>query len=169
MTPIMVIPLALLSLGVVGWGFWRAARSYWKFRGRRIVTCPETGLPAAVDLAMRHIAVTAAFRGPSLQLRDCSRWRERAPCNQPCLRQIEAAPEEFLVLTILAKWYQGKTCICCGRSLGQFTRWGHKPCLMSPDLRMLEWKDVQTEDIPGMLATHAPVCRTCLLAETHTS
>jgi hypothetical protein len=169
MTPVIGIPLALVSLGLLGWAFWRAARSYWKLHGRRIVTCPETGLPAAVDLAMWRAAVTGVFKGSTLQLRDCSRWRERALCTQPCLRQIEAAPEEFLVLTILSKWYRGRTCTCCGRSVGRFTRWGHKPCLMTPDLRMLEWKDIRTEDIPRMLATHAPVCRTCLLAETHTS
>lgn len=167
MTMVIGVPLALVFLGLVGWGFWRTARSCWKLHGRRIVTCPETGRPAAVDLAMRRVASTAAFRKPTLHLRDCSRWCEREPCNQPCLRQIEAAPEEFLVLTILSKWYQDKTCICCGRSLGRLARWGHKPCLMSSDLRMLEWKDIPTEDIPRMLATHAPVCWTCLLAETH--
>jgi hypothetical protein len=40
---------------------------------------------------------------------------------------------------------------------------------MGPDQRMLEWKEIQAENIPRTLATHAPVCRTCLVAETHTS
>jgi len=58
------IPAALILLGLVAWGLWRAVHAYWKLHGRRIVTCPETGQPAAVDPAMWHIALTAAFRGP---------------------------------------------------------------------------------------------------------
>jgi len=169
MNLVIGIPAALILLGLVAWVLWRAARAYWKLHGRRVVTCPETGQPAAVDLAMWHIALTAAFSEPTLRLRDCSRWRQRERCNQPCLGEILAAAEECLVLTILSKWYRGKTCICCGRPAGRISRWGRNPCLMSPDLRMLEWKDIEAENIPQMLATHSAVCRTCLVAETHTS
>ena len=162
------IGILIVLLGLVGWGFWRAVRAYLKFRGKRIVACPETKQPAAVDMATWHIAITGAFRGPSLRLRDCSRWRQRAPCDQACLALIEAAPEECLVLTILSKWYQGKACTCCGRPIGQIRRWWHNPCLLSPDMRLLEWKDIPAENIPLVLRTHAPVCWTCLVAETHT-
>ncbi len=153
--------LALSSVGV-----WRAARSWWKLHGKRIVACPESGQPAAVDLAMGRAALTGAFRRPSLQLRDCSRWPERGRCSQPCLRQIEAAPDDSLVLTIVSKWYGDKTCACCGRSFEGFP-WVHQPCVMSPGLHLVEWKDVPAEDVPRILATHLPVCWTCLIAETH--
>ncbi len=161
--------VALLTLGFIGRGFWLAARAYMRFRGKRLIACPETGQAAAVDLATWHIAITAAFRRPTIRLRGCSRWREWVPCDQACLRGIEAAPEECLVLTIVSKWYEGKSCICCGRPLGRITRRRHKPCVMSPDLRLFEWKDIQAENIPQVMATHAPVCWTCLVAETHTS
>lgn len=164
-----VIIAILLVLGFLGWGLWRAARAYLKFRGKRIVTCPETQQPAAVEMATWQIAITAPFREPQLRLRDCSRWRVRASCDQVCLTQIAASPEECLVLTILAKWYEGKTCICCGRPVGQINRWQHKPCLISPDMRLLEWKDIPSETVPRVLGTHAPVCWTCLVAETHIS
>jgi len=169
MTLVIGVSIALLALGLVGWGLWRAAHAYLKFRGKAVVACPETGQPAALELATWRIAVTAVFDRPRLQLRDCSRWRQRAPCDQACLRRVATAPEEFLVLTILSKWYRDKTCICCGRPLGQIVRWAHKPCLMSPDLQILEWKNIPAENIPPVLATHAPVCWICLVAETHTS
>jgi len=169
MTAIIDIPIGLLVLGLIGWSLWQVARTYRRFRGTRVVTCPENGQPAAVELATWHMAVTATFRGPTLRLRDCSRWRERAACDQACRRRIEAAPEEYLVLTILSKWYQDKTCTCCGRPLGEISQSMHRPCLMSPDMRISEWKDIPAESIPGTLATHAPVCWTCLVAETHTS
>jgi hypothetical protein len=169
MTVTIDILIGLLALGLMGWSLWQVARTYLRFRGTRVVTCPETGQPAAVELATWHMAVTAAVKGATLRLRDCSRWRERAACDQACRRRIEAAPDECLVLTILSKWYQDKTCTCCGRPLGEIGQSMHRPCLMSPDMRIFEWKDIPAESIPGTLATHAPVCWTCLVAETHTS
>ena len=50
----------------------------------------------------------------------------------------------------------------------QVIPWRHKPCVMSPELRLCEWKDIRAEDIPKVLATHTPVCWQCLVAETHT-
>jgi hypothetical protein len=160
--------LVLLSC-LVCLSFWRAAHAYLTFRGKRIVTCPETEQPAAVELAAWHIALASALSKSKLHLRDCSRWREVAPCDGACLSRIEEAPEDCLLLTILSKWYEGKTCSCCGEPVGQIGRLHHNPCLLSPDRRMFEWKDVPAENIPMVLGTHAPVCWKCLVAETHVS
>jgi len=162
MTSIFGIPAALLVLGLVGWASRRVMRTWRRFRGARVVACPETGEAAAVELAVWHIR-------PGSHVRNCSRWRVRAPCGQACLRLIEAAPEEFLVRAILARWYQDKQCICCGNPVGAIGRWRHNPCLMSPDLRILQWKEIRPEYIPGALTTHAPICWTCLVAQTHLS
>jgi len=165
----LIIGILIVVLGLVGWGCWRAARAYLKFRGKRIVTCPETEEPAAVELAKWRIAMAAAFEEPSLRLRDCSRWREREPCDQACLPQILASPEACLVHSILSKWYEGKDCSCCGEPIGQIDRWRHEACVISPDLRISEWKDIPVEKIPLVLGSHSPVCWRCLVAETHTS
>jgi len=84
------------------------------------------------------------------------------------LRQLEHAPEDCLVRNIIEKWYQDKRCACCGAPLGEIRWTGHKPCLLSPELRLVQWSDLRAESIPGVLATHAPVCWTCNVAETHT-
>ena len=47
--------------------------------------------------------------------------------------------------------------------------WQHKPSLASPELRILEWKDIQPETIPSVLQTHLPVRWNCYVAETHTA
>jgi len=167
-TTIAGVLIPLLALGLIAFGVWRVARGYLRFRGTRVVACPENGQLAAVELAAWRCAVMAGFMRPTLKLRDCSRWRERAPCDQACLPRIEAAGSECLVLTILSKWYQGKTCICCGRPMPVIP-WRHKPCVMSPDLRLCEWRNIRAEHIPKVLATHLPVCRECFVAETHTS
>jgi hypothetical protein len=156
----------VIVVGFVGWGVWREARVYLKFRGQRIVTCPETRQLAAVELAAWRIAMASTFTEPRLHLRGCSRWNDVAPCEGACLPQIMEAPEECLVSTIVSKWYAGKTCTCCGRPVGQIGPW-HKPCLLSPEMRIFEWKDIPAENIPRALGTHAPVCWKCLVAETH--
>jgi len=162
------ILIALPVPGLASWGLWRAVRGYWKFRGTRVVACPESGQFAAVELAARRIAAAAVLRQPTLVLRDCSRWREGMLCGQPCVRRIAEDPAACRVSTILAEWYREKNCICCGRPVGKPARWSHSPCLMSPDLLFLQCKAIPAGDIPLALTTHAPVCWTCMVAETHT-
>ena len=89
-------------------------RRYIRLRGQRVITCPETGEPAGVELAAGRAAATALAGEPALRLRDCSRWPERAGCGQECLSQIEAAPEDCLVRSLLTKWYEGISCVDCG-------------------------------------------------------
>ena len=161
--------VAILGLALLTLGFARVVGAYLRFRGRWVVTCPATEQPAAVELDAGHAALMAAFRQPTPQLRDCSRWAEQPDCCQECLKQIESAPEECLVRTILTRWCQGKSCTYCGRPLGEINWRKHKPCLASPELRILEWKDIQPETIPSVLPTYLPVCWNCYVAETHTS
>jgi hypothetical protein len=132
------------------------AGAYLKFRGRRIVTCPETGQPAAVEVDARFAAATAVLGEPSLRLKSCSRWPEHKDCDQACLKQIQAAPEE-----LLAQWYAGKTCALCGRPIGAISRRGHYPALMDTSGRTLAWEAFPPEKVPEALATHRPVCGSC--------
>src|SRR5215831_4360910 len=92
-----------------------------KFRGDRIVTCPENRRPAGVRLDAAHAALTG-WPNPDLRLATCSRWPERAGCGQECLRQIEQAPADCLVRNIVAKWYEGKRCASCGEPFHEI-RW----------------------------------------------
>jgi hypothetical protein len=162
----LVIALPLLVL--LGLGLGRAGSVYLKFRGKRVIPCPELGQPAAVDLSAVRIALKAVFRKPVLRLLYCSNWTGHGGCNQDCLAQLGAAPEEYRVRRILTKWYAGKACVCCGTSVEQVDRLKHKPCLMSPDLKILEWTDIEPQEIPKVLETHQPLCWNCLVAETHT-
>ncbi len=141
--------------------------AYWRFRGTRVITCPENRQPAAVKVDARHAAATAIGRPPELRLSDCSRWPERKSCGQECLRQIEAAPEGCLVRNILTRWYQGKACIYCGRPFQEIDWLDNKPALFDPERKKtLEWADLRPEEVPRALATYVPVCWNCHVAET---
>ena len=143
-----------------------AVSAYLDFRGARVITCPETKAPAGVEVDARQAAFSAIFDESELRLKDCSRWPARAGCGQECVQQIEAAPMECLVRTMLARWYEEKFCILCGKVFGEINWLDHKPALMSPEHTVLEWCDIPAANITSVLATHEPVCWDCDIAET---
>jgi hypothetical protein len=58
---------------------------YLRFRARRTVGCPETGLAAEVQIDARRAAATAIPGPARLRVVACSLWPERAGCAQKCL------------------------------------------------------------------------------------
>src|SRR5881394_3546466 len=97
--PIWTILLVMAAL--VALAAWRWVGPWLKFRGDRVVRCPENHRPAGVRLDAWHAA-------SGLRLNACSRWPEKSGCGQECLAEIAASPEDCLVRTIAARWYQGK-------------------------------------------------------------
>ena len=142
------------------------ARAYLKFRGKRLITCPENEKPAAVNGDAKRAGAEALAGTPHLRLSECSRWPEKRNCGQECLRQIELAPEGCLVRTIVTQWYEGKHCTVCGRLIHEVEWMGHKPALLDPQRRTVHWDAVAAERLPEYFETHAPVCWDCHIAET---
>lgn len=153
----VLIVLAGLMVG-------RLVASWMKYRGKRVVTCPENQRPAGVTVDAGHAALTALGRSPELRLATCSRWPERAGCGQQCLAQIEASPEDCLIRNILVKWYAGKVCSSCGRPFGEIEWTGAKPGLRNADKSLVEWNDVPAERLQDTLATAMPICFACYTA-----
>ena len=164
----LVISLAALIVGLATAYYWlRAAWPvFWRMRGPRVVTCPETGRSAGVCVDAGHAATTAFHAHPELRLRACSRWPEKLDCGQDCLRQIEAAPEDCLVRTRLTRFYEGKRCAYCARAFGAIHWHDHRPALLEPDGRTVEWRELAPEQVPAALAAGKPVCWNCHVAET---
>src|SRR5581483_4137694 len=79
----------------------RATKAWWLYRGARVVECPENHARAGVSVAALHAAAGSVLGSPKLDLKACSRWPERADCGRECLAQIQTAPEDCLVRTIL--------------------------------------------------------------------
>jgi hypothetical protein len=163
--------IALVALGALWFVLRPVLRVYLKFRGTRVITCPETHAAAAVEVDAAHAALTAAGGGLDLRLRGCSRWPERQDCDQACLKQIEAAPMDCLLRTMLANWYAGRVCVMCRKPIPEFN-WSeidwleHQPALMDSEGRTWGWNDFPPEKIPEALKTHWPVCWDCHLAES---
>ncbi len=167
MSGLVYFILALTVFCLVYYVIPPAVDAYVKFRGKRLITCPETRTPVGVEVDVKHAASTAVFsRRPELRLSSCSRWPERQDCGQDCLLQVRMAPADCLIRTILSGWYQGKRCVFCGRSFAEVHLFDHKPALLSPENVTVEWEEVSPERLPDVLATHKPVCWNCHISET---
>lgn len=164
-----VLTYALIGLGIpfaVYLLVQKPLREYFRMRGARVVACPENQQTVAVRVDAGHAALTAAGGHERLRLESCTRWPEKAGCGQECLTQIEAQPMDCLVRTQVSRWYTDKTCAFCGKALGGIDWTEHKPALRAPDGATLEWSGVAPEKLYEVMATHAPICWDCHVAET---
>jgi len=138
---------------------------YVKYRGKRIVTCPETHQPVGAEINAGLAARTWLVNDPRFVITSCSRWPERAGCDQACVPQIEASPEETLVRNIVTRWYHDKTCVYCGKSIRDVSGTAIAPALRGVDGELHEWNAVAPEALPALLDTSLAVCASCELAE----
>jgi hypothetical protein len=164
----VLIAIAVLALAA-GLFIFRAipgVRAFFDFRGKRLITCPETHKAEAVDVDALEAGLGAFLSEPTLHLKDCSRWPERQNCGQECLKQIEADPENCLVWNIVSRWYEGKKCALCHKPLGRLHHLDHAPALLAPDHKTVEWPDVLPQQLPDVFNTHKPICWNCHVTET---
>ena len=162
----IVIAVVVLALALFLFRAIPGVQVYFRLRGQRLVTCPETQSAAAVEVAATEAALGCLVNEPTLRLEQCSRWPERQNCGQECLQQIEAEPQNCLVWNIVGKWYQGKSCVFCHKPIGEMRHLDHVPALLGPDFKTSEWKDVAPQDLPKVFSTHQPVCWNCHVTET---
>lgn len=144
----------------------KGIRTYLKYRGKRLIYCPENRKPAAVEVDALRAGFADAKETPHLELRQCSRWPEMRDCGQECLSQIEHAPEDCLVRTIVSQWYAGKACAVCGHPIHEVEWMGHKPALLDPNSKTIYWDGIRAEMLPEVFKTHLPVCWDCHIAST---
>ncbi|SPF43439.1 conserved exported hypothetical protein [Candidatus Sulfotelmatobacter kueseliae] len=165
-TLLIVIVVLVLAVGLFVFRAIPGVRAYFGYRGKRLITCPETQTTAAVNVAAGEAALGAFLTEPTLRLEDCSRWPERQDCGQECLQQVEADPENCLVWNIVAKWYAGKSCVFCHKQIGPLHHLDHAPALLGPDFKTVEWNQFRPEQLTEIFSSHQPVCWNCHVAET---
>jgi len=165
-TVLIIIAVLALAVGLFVFRAIPGVRAYFDYRGKRLITCPETHKPEAVDVAAGEAALGAFLTEPTLRLRECSRWPERQDCGQECLQQIEIDPENCLVWNIVSKWYEGKDCVFCHKKIGLLHHIDHVPALLAPDHTTAEWNQFRPQQLPEIFETHRPVCWNCHVSET---
>lgn len=162
MTGVAAVAVAAAAFLLLS-GFLRAFR---KWRGVRVITCPENHEPAAVKVAAFDAAKEFAVAGEThLHLKTCSRWPEMAGCDEACLNQITAAPEASLLQNIVGSWYDDKECVYCSKQIGEIVWHERPPAVKLPDGTIREWKELPAEVLPTVFKTAEPVCWSCALFE----
>jgi hypothetical protein len=144
----------------------KAARVYMTFRGKRLVSCPETHQPAAVRVAAGKAGAEAMLGKRELRLNQCSRWPEKQDCPQDCIAQIEEAPKACLVWTIMNRWYEGQKCVYCRKPFAEIHWHDHPPALRNREGKTVQWNTVPAENLQATLGKCQPVCWNCYMAET---
>jgi hypothetical protein len=160
-----ILLLIALAAAAIAYVSYRVGQ-FMKYGGKMLVTCPETGKPAAVKVSLWRAIVAAVVGQRHIELSDCSRWPEREGCPQDCLCQIEADPEGHRVWQIASKWYEGKTCVYCKKPIEKFDHLDRKPALLSPEGKTFEWNTIPAEKLPEAMWGCLPVCWNCHIAET---
>lgn len=144
-----------------------SAIAWFRLRGRRVITCPESKTVEVVEVDAVKGALQDMFRDrPALNLSSCSRWPERQDCGQECLTQIEGSRDGCLLVSMLAQWYEGKSCAYCNRPFKDISWHEHRPGLRSPKGDLVEWSDFPPQTVFDVLSDHEPVCWDCLVAES---
>lgn len=137
-----------------------------RYRGTKIVTCPETGKPAIVEIDALHASLTSTVGLPDIRLDNCSRWPLKEECGQNCLTDLDAAPVQCLVSGVLMRWYHGKSCAYCGKPFEELHWSDHRPALQSPEGSLVRWNDVPVENVSMVMETHLPVCWNCYITQS---
>lgn len=143
-----------------------AALLYAKYRGRRLVSCPEDRCAAEVRVAAGKAAVQSLGGKPQIALCACSHWPEKNGCAQACLPQIGNDPQGTLVRNIVQRWYRGRSCAYCHKPIEKLAWHDHRPALLGLDYSTKQWNEVSADQLPEFFATHLPVCWSCHIAET---
>ncbi len=160
---ILLASILLAALLLVG-GI--AAFNYLRYRGARVVKCPENQKTEAVKVCAGEAAFSAAIGNPQLHLSECTRWPEMKGCGQDCIKQIEYAPEDCLVRNVVAHWYKDKRCAVCGNVFSVLHWHEHAPALVDADGQTVLWSEVPLSKLVEYLETHDAVCWDCHIVQT---
>lgn len=163
---LILAAILVLVAGTVLAGLAVGFRTFLRYRGQRLVTCPENQETAAVHVDAAKAASSRLIGKPEIRLDQCSRWPEMRNCGQQCLSKINADPENCLVWNIVGNWYKGKTCAYCQKPFGEIHWHDRHPALLSPEHVAKQWNEVPAEQLPKIFETCLPVCWNCYVAET---
>ncbi len=135
-------------------------RAYRRFRGVRLVVCPETISPETVTVDAAHAAWTSITGEAEPRLASCS--RRPHDCSEKCLDQIEGAADGCLVRDRLKNWWEESLCATCDRPIGRVRWLGRRPGLIGPGGTIRTWRDLTARTLPELLSNHRPVCASCM-------
>jgi hypothetical protein len=156
--------VTMILAAVLYFGFRWLVRACSKYRGVKIVSCPETATCAVVEIDALHASLTSTVGRPDIRLKSCSRWPMKSQCGQECLANLDVAPGECLVSGLLMRWYRGRYCVYCGKPAEELHWLDHESALQTKG-KLVQWGRVPGENFSIVLKTHLPVCWNCYITQ----
>lgn len=166
MLPVAYLFAAALVAVAIYFGVRYFVKTSRRFGGGRVIICPETKKQAMVEVDARRAALTSLIGQTEIRLESCWRWPLREDCGQECLLQLDVAPAECLVRSVLMKWYRGRECAFCEKPFGEIELIDHKPALLNPEGVTIEWAAIPISVVIDAMGNHLPVCWDCHVAQT---
>ena len=168
LTATIIVSLIFIVIASIGIGV-LYVRSWREFRGQRVLTCPETQRPVAAEINAARAARGALVDNPRFVITSCSRWPEKAGCDQACAAQVEASPRETLARSLVRLWFDDHPCVYCGKAITDLGNEKVMPALRGPDGKLREWNHVSPEELPELFRNAVAVCPICDLVESFRS
>jgi hypothetical protein len=85
-TPLLMM-LGVLAMGMLLVVFPVVADIVARYRGRKLVRCPETQELVEVQLNTRRALWTATFGEAMPRVNSCSRWPKKKGCSEECVKE----------------------------------------------------------------------------------
>ena len=85
-TPLLMM-LGILAIGMLLVVLPIAADIIARYRGRKLVRCPEGHGLVEVQLDVQRALWTAAFAQAVPRVKNCSRWPKKRDCGEKCIKE----------------------------------------------------------------------------------
>lgn len=125
---------------------------------KRNVMCPESGMPAEVEIDGLHAFYTLLRDQKEIRLKSCSRWPQRAGCDEDCLAQIASGPA---IERVVAKWCNGKKCAICAMPITRLDWQRGRAGALDTKRNLIELRDMNWNEFPMVLEQYEPLCWRC--------
>ena len=137
-----------------------------QYRQPRPVTCPETRSQVSVRFNAFRAAATGLSGPPSLRLIECTRWPERAGCDQDCIPEAQRntpVKEAGVVPSSRKAFPHLPVLVATGAAWVLGMVWHSEYLFRARWSSALNLSDRQTRDLAEMWSPHLLTAAACLL------
>ncbi|MFQ5930694.1 MAG: hypothetical protein ACE5MK_13460 [Acidobacteriota bacterium] len=82
-----ILVAVIIALGGLYVLFPLVLHTFQRYRHKKVVTCPQTGGLAEVDVNSRRAAFSSAFGRVRLRVKSCTLWPKRKGCAEDCVKE----------------------------------------------------------------------------------
>ena len=82
----LILAAAIIALGGLYVLLPLVVHTFQRYRNKRLMTCPEIGGPADVNIDSRRAAFSSAFGRPLLKIKNCTLWPKKKGCDEDCIK-----------------------------------------------------------------------------------